>query len=542
MDGNKTVTANFTQNPVVPPDGNVEYVELGSKKWMSKNLNIHTEDSWCYGEGGQVHDYSNDTWKTLTSSEIQTNCNKYGRLYTWEVAKSACPLAGSGWRLPTREDWDDLAEFVGGRRYDSWGTLHKWYDAGKYLKSQTGWNSYNEVENLDTYGFSALPGGIRDTDGSFSGVGSDGRWWTATEYGSGGAYLRDLWFTNDDMDEERPDVGYGCSVRCVGDRTLDTYTVTFNANGGTVFPTSGMTGTNGKLASLPTPQWSGYTFSGWYIAATGGTQVTTNTVFTGNTTIYAHWTAVSAITPTYTVMFNANGGTVSPASNTTGTDGKLVNLPTPTSDGYAFSGWYTAATGGSVVMTSTIFSSNATIYAHWTVIVGGDNCTSAAICKKVIIGTQTWMAENLNIPTADSWCYDNEPVNCAKYGRLYRWDAAKSACPAGWHLPNRAEWDALVSAVGFLAGIKLKSSIGWTYYDDSYIGTDDYGFSALPGGYRNSGIFFYDVGNRGLWWTATEDNASRAYIRGMDYDYGAGEVYSGSYTKGSALSVRCVRD
>lgn len=72
---------------------------------------------------------------------------------------------------------------------------------------------------------------------------------------------------------------------------VTTYTVTFNANGGSVTPTSATTGTDGKLASLPTPTRSGsYSFAGWFTASSGGTQVTTSTVFSGNTTIYAHWT------------------------------------------------------------------------------------------------------------------------------------------------------------------------------------------------------------------------------------------------------------
>ena len=70
-----------------------------------------------------------------------------------------------------------------------------------------------------------------------------------------------------------------------------TYTVTFNPNGtgATVNPTSGTTGTDGKLTSLPTPRWTGHSFTGWYTLATGGEEVTTNTVFSGNRTIYAHW-------------------------------------------------------------------------------------------------------------------------------------------------------------------------------------------------------------------------------------------------------------
>ena len=139
------------------------------------------------------------------------------------------------------------------------------------------------------------------------------------------------------------------------------YTVTFNANGGSVSPASATT-KDGKLESLPTPTYDGYTFLGWYTQEDGGDEVTTDTVFTNDTTIYAHWSEQAA--QAYTVTLNANGGSVSPASATT-TDGKLESLPTPTYDGYDFLGWYTQKDGGEKVTTDTVFTNDTTIYAHW---------------------------------------------------------------------------------------------------------------------------------------------------------------------------------
>jgi len=142
-----------------------------------------------------------------------------------------------------------------------------------------------------------------------------------------------------------------------------TYTVTFNANGGAVSPASGTTGTGGTLSSLPMPTRDGYTFNGWYTAATGGTAVTTNYVFSTSGTIYAQWTSII----TYKVTFNANGGIVSPTSAVTGADGKLSSLPTPTRTGnYEFDGWYTALTGGARVTANTSFNTNTIVYAQWT--------------------------------------------------------------------------------------------------------------------------------------------------------------------------------
>jgi uncharacterized repeat protein (TIGR02543 family) len=147
---------------------------------------------------------------------------------------------------------------------------------------------------------------------------------------------------------------------------MPTYNINFNANGGIVSPTSGITGTNGRLTSLPTPTRSGFTFNGWFSSATGGTAVNTDTIFIGASTIFAQWTEISQ--PIHTITFNPNGGTVSQTSRTTGTDGRLSSIPTPTRNGFTFDGWYTSIDGGTLINTSTIFTSNTTIFAQWTEI------------------------------------------------------------------------------------------------------------------------------------------------------------------------------
>ena len=145
------------------------------------------------------------------------------------------------------------------------------------------------------------------------------------------------------------------------------YTVTFDANGGSV-STASATTKDGKLESLPTPTYDGYTFLGWYTEETGGDEVTTGTVFTKDTTIYAHWQKQAA--QEYTVTFDANGGSVSTASATT-KDGKLESLPIPTRSGYDFAGWYTGTVDGQQVTINTVFTGDTVLYAHWTVRSSG---------------------------------------------------------------------------------------------------------------------------------------------------------------------------
>jgi len=176
--------------------------------------------------------------------------------------------------------------------------------------------------------------------------------------------------------------------------------------------------------------------------------------------------------------------------------------------------------------------------------------------KTVKIGGQTWMAENLNYQTSSgSWCYDNKSSNCDKYGRLYDRKTAKTVCPAGWYLPSVAEWDNLASAVGGTrkkyksdntgkewfgwagASTKLKARSDW---NNNGNGTDDFGFSALPGGYRGSDGNFYHAGDDGSWWTATEYDAGNAYYRSMIYNHDF--VFEYYNVKRLGLSVRCVAD
>jgi uncharacterized protein (TIGR02145 family) len=167
---------------------------------------------------------------------------------------------------------------------------------------------------------------------------------------------------------------------------------------------------------------------------------------------------------------------------------------------------------------------------------------TAGSCKTVVIGGKTWMAENLNYKpsSGNSWCYDGKESYCDIYGRLYDWNTANKVCPKGWHLPKNEEWEDLVKAAGGdVAGKKLKSAYGWLSGGD---GTDDFGFSALPGGDRSSDGNFGIAGVSGHWWTATENGGSYAYSRGMNYYNDLVNDYYSDDNKGDGYSVRCVKD
>ena len=188
--------------------------------------------------------------------------------------------------------------------------------------------------------------------------------------------------------------------------------------------------------------------------------------------------------------------------------------------------------------------------------------------KTVTIGSQTWMAQNLNYETANSYCYSNNASNCTKYGRLYTWAAAmdsagtwsasgkgcgygktcsptypvRGVCPTGWHLPTQTEWNTLFTAVGGsgTAGTKLKSTSGWNDFEGkSGNGVDAYSFSALPAGRRNYDGDYSCEGKNAYFWSSTESNYRSAYGMGLFYDNGTASM---SNFKFNGFSVRCVKD
>lgn len=144
-------------------------VKIGDQTWMAENLNYSVNpdvQSWCGGG----------------SRETVGDCSKYGRLYTWAAAVDACP---EGWRLPSKTEWRNLFNAVGGSSI-----------AGQKLKVDSDLrNRYDGILNDDSFGFSALPAGYRDYDGIFGNTGYYALLWSATEYGSSDkkAYLMYNW-------------------------------------------------------------------------------------------------------------------------------------------------------------------------------------------------------------------------------------------------------------------------------------------------------------------------------------------------------------
>ncbi|MDR2694071.1 MAG: hypothetical protein LBB74_07645 [Chitinispirillales bacterium] len=436
------------------------------------------------------------------------NCAKYGRLYDWKTALAACP---AGWHLPAPWEWNILGRAAGSEKRIDDRSHVDYLGAGERLKAKSGWLDAADKSGggTDDYGFSALPGGYRNfPTGGFFNAGSDGYWWTDMGYNiyhmddDTPAGIRYMYYGNGYLSQYLELTGAGLSVRCARDENKYAATVVSagaDAKGGGRYAP-------GEPVTIAAGTAPGKRFSHW--THTGGNATLDDT--NGAETAFA----MPASDITLTAIFDT-----------------II----------AESGTFTDVRDGKTYRTA-------------------------------IIGGKTWMAENLNFQANNSMCYNCDDSICEKYGKLYDWQTANAVCPAGWHLPNLREWNYLTettsgrkiaSYIWEIAGDKLKAKSGWTgddcrdeCSDKGGNGTDDYSFSALPGGGFDDEDGFYRGGNSGYWWAATDnDSANAARIK---YNHGqsavpvikiSGHIRAFGYRLrelgfgGSAgYSVRCVMD
>ena len=159
------------------------------------------------------------------------------------------------------------------------------------------------------------------------------------------------------------------------------------------------------------------------------------------------------------------------------------------------------------------------------------------------IGSQTWMAENLNYDAEGSVCPEGDNRNCSKFGRLYTWETARNVCPEGWRLPDSTDFATLVASAGGaeVAGKALKSTSGWFKKGD---GSDDFEFTGRPAGYRlgsseNAPGKFDGIGGYAHFWSASESPDGLAYYLLLDFSVPAASL--NAYGKDEGRSVRCIR-
>jgi len=495
---------------VMDIDGNGYHsVTIGTQTWLVENLkttkyrngesitNLTVDADWAGAMG-----YNGTTAAWCDYSNLAANGTKYGHLYNWYAASDTRNIAPVGWHVPTDAEWTMLTTYLGGESVAG----------GKLKEAGTlNWLSPNTGATNET-GFSALPGGYRDTNGTFYYVGTYGYCWSSSVYNATTAWDRLLLNTTSYVTRFTNDKTSGFSVRCI---IGDILTITTTA-------ASAITSTTAT--------------SGGNVTADGGATVTARGVC---------WNTSG--NPTITDSKTSDGsGTGSFTSN-------LTNLISGTT--YYIRAYATNSVG-------TGYGNQDSIKTFAVMDIDGNGYHS------VTIGTQTWMVENLKTTkyrtgesitnltvdadwvgaTFAAWCdYSNIAANGTKYGHLYNWYAAsdiRNIAPVGWHVPTDAEWTTLSTYLGGLsvAGGKLKEAGTLNWASPNTAATNETGFSALPGGHRYDDGMFVGVGYYGFWWSSSEYDATYAWYRYMSYS--GSSVYGGSsgYVVGKAdgFSVRCL--
>lgn len=178
-----------------------------------------------------------------------------------------------------------------------------------------------------------------------------------------------------------------------------------------------------------------------------------------------------------------------------------------------------------IIIIFTIWLINSTVHAQ--AISMFTDVRDGMVYKAVKIGKLEWMSQNLNFRHSNSWCYNNDPKNCEQFGRLYSYVGATQACPSGWQLPTRNDWDDLIKHV------ETDSAA----YNLSVDGQS--GFNALYAGVRYDYGGYNHIHENAFFWSQKFDEYETARV----YHFGRGMLtvsWINSFS-GNGFSVRCVR-
>ncbi|MEC8597643.1 MAG: FISUMP domain-containing protein [Bacteroidota bacterium] len=532
-----------------------ETVQIGDQCWFAENLR-----TTVYADGTAIPEVTDQgTWNWLSSgarcdyNHNASNAAFYGRLYNWYAADDPRGLCPSGWHVPSDEEWTNLENYITSQNFN--GT------EGTALKATSGWIAGGN--GTDDFGFSALPGGRRWTGLGFIDAGEAGNWWSTTISGvpptMPDTYLIKMRAlnTNSILYEADLVARIGMSVRCLGD--ADQTEPQGCTDPGYIEYDASATTDDGSCATLVV---EGCTDSG-YTEYDPSANVDDGSC----ATLVVEGCTDSDYTE-YDPSANVDDGSCATlvVEGCTDADYTEYDASANTDDGSCA----TLVVEGCTDANYTEYDASAnTDDGSCATLLG---CTDSDMASMdgynyglTTIGDQCWFAENLRttlyadgsaIPELTDhaeWAaastgarcdYDNVPLNVATYGRLYNWHAATDAsglCPSGWHVPTDGEWTGLedyITSQGFdgTEGTALKSTSGWSAGN----GTDDFGFTALPGGRRNNGNFdsFTGIGTIGRWWSSSPDG-SDAWSRNMNQNPG---ISRGSTDPGKGFSIRCLRN
>ena len=450
-------------------------IQIGNQIWMAENLNYASEYSSCYKDSASY-------------------CRKYGRLYSKNEAISICP---QDWHLPSREEWMELFEYAGGT--DS---------AGKKLKSRKEWDGY------DSYGFNALPAGRASP--SYYDAGKSTSFWSSSPTSFYYYYLR----LNDgnSVSVNFEGNGYYFSVRCLKDPE-------YFCGDRRYYPEEEFCASDTTVQKLCGGEEFDYLN---YVCESGKIKPLCGS---------KPYDASSSFCGSDTLVHDLCGGKTYDVSAKFCQDSKTYDLCGGESydiRSYGCSENRIMKLCGEVVYDTLEYFCAADTTVHPVAAIEYGSLMDdrdGKTYRTIAIGSQVWMAENLDYASEYSRCYKDSSSYCKKYGRLYSKNEAISICPQDWHLPSKEEWMELFEYAGGMdsAGKKLKS---WKEWD----GYDSYGFNALPAGRGVSS--YYDVGENTSFWSSSPTSFYYYYFR-LYYGNSVSVDFEGN---GYYFSVRCLKD
>ena len=422
------------------------------------------------------------------------------------------------------------------------------------LKSTSGWSSSGDsVSGTDAFSFSALPAGYRNGAGDFTSEGEFAYFWSSTENNYGNVYLVYLYYNSGKANMNLDLKSDGFSVRCVKGESAE------QKSSSSVTPQSSSSVT--KVSSSSAKSSSS-------IASSSSETRVSSSYATSSSSSVKSSSSSSAKSSSSSVKLSSSSSAKSSSSSAKSSSSSVAKS---SSSSVKLSSSSSAKSSSSSVVES---GSSSSSVVNSVSIGSFTDSRDGQTYKTVKIGWQTWMAQNLNYKTANSYCYNDKDSNCSKYGRLYTWAAAmdsagkwsldgsgcgygldkrcaprypvQGVCPVGWHLPSVSEWNTLLTGypVGgeVTAGKVLKSTSGWK---SSGNGTDAYSFSALPAGIRFPSAVsavYYNEGNYAYFWSSTEFGDSHAYYMYLFYSSDGAELLDTDVFKNDAISVRCLKN
>ncbi len=557
-------------------------VLIGTQCWFAQNINIGT---YIPGTSNQT---KNSIIEKYCFDNDTNNCTTYGGLYLWNEAMQYSTTPGaqgicpSGWRIPTDDEWTILTTFLGGESVAS----------GKMKEAGTAhWLSPN-TDATNSSGFTALPAGNRWVGGDFNDLTKYAYIWSSSQYDANNAWYRGFYYNWGFIYHGHDPRANAYSVRCLKEDCISPPSAPSEGSHN-AFPTEiiwtwntvpGVTGykwnttddfaTATDMGSATSKTEYGltcntaYTRYAWTYNACGNSTALT---LTQSTTLNPSTPAAGAHVPS-PIQIVWKWDTVPGAPgykwNTTNDFGTATNMGTATekteagltcNTAYTRYVWAYCACGNSTALIMTQ-STDACPY------VCGQPITDSRDGKTyntVLIGTQCWVAKNLNVGTnipgssdqtnngfIEKYCYNNDTNNCTTYGGLYQWDEAmerstmpgvQGICPAGWHLPADPEITILTTYLGGdnLSGGKLKEAGTAHWLSPNTDATNSSGFTALPDGYRRTEGTFSDLTKYAYIWSSTQADATFAHAWGFYYT--SGITGRSSYDpKTNGYSVRCL--